>query len=35
MGNESNGMLLAASNSLGKLSLLILDRDIEEGSTVK
>ena len=35
MGNESNGMLLAASNFSGKLSLLILDKDIEEGSIVK
>jgi methionyl-tRNA synthetase len=35
MGNESNGMLLAASNSSGGLSILTLEKDIEEGSTVK
>lgn len=35
MGNESNGMLLAASDTSGKLSLLVPDKDIDERSTVK
>ena len=35
MGVESHGMLLAASDAEGKLSILITDRDIKEGSRVK
>ncbi len=35
MGVESQGMLLAASDSSGELSILIPDRDIKEGSVVK
>jgi methionyl-tRNA synthetase len=35
MGQESQGMLLAASNSDGKLTILTTDGDIEEGSIVK
>ncbi|NWF52876.1 MAG: methionine--tRNA ligase subunit beta [Nitrospirae bacterium] len=35
MGMESNGMLLAASDNEGRLSILTLDRDIEEGSKVR
>jgi methionyl-tRNA synthetase len=35
MGQESQGMLLAASNSEGKLTFLTGDDDIEEGSVVK
>jgi len=35
MGLESNGMLLAASDDEGKLSILSTDRDIREGSKVK
>jgi methionyl-tRNA synthetase len=32
---ESQGMLLAASDEEGKLSILITDREIKEGSKVK
>lgn len=35
MGVESQGMLLAASDSDGKLSILTLDSDLVEGSVVK
>jgi len=35
MGVESHGMLLAASDDEGKLSVLTTDRDIKEGSKVK
>ncbi len=35
MGQESKGMLLAASNPDGKLTILSLDRDIDSGSIVK
>jgi len=35
MGVESQGMLLAASDDEGKLSILITDRDIKEGAKVK
>ncbi|MCE5313071.1 MAG: methionine--tRNA ligase subunit beta, partial [Nitrospiraceae bacterium] len=35
MGVESQGMLLAATGSNGTISVLSLDRDIEEGSRVK
>ncbi len=35
MGVESQGMLLAASDDEGRLSIITLDRDIEEGSKVK
>jgi len=35
MGLESNGMLLAASDDEGKLSILSTERDIREGSKVK
>lgn len=35
MGNESQGMLLAASNDEGKLSILTVLEDISEGSIVK
>ena len=35
MGVESEGMLLAASDDAGRLSILITDRDIKEGAKVK
>jgi methionyl-tRNA synthetase len=35
MGQESQGMLLAASNSNNKLTILTIANDIEEGSAVK
>ncbi len=35
MGQESQGMLLAASNETEGLTLLVLDRDIGEGSIIK
>jgi methionyl-tRNA synthetase len=35
MGVESLGMLLAASDADGKLSILTIDRDIKTGSKVK
>jgi methionyl-tRNA synthetase len=35
MGVESQGMLLAASDDEGRLSIITLDRDIKEGSKVK
>ncbi|MDI6767069.1 MAG: methionine--tRNA ligase [Bacteroidota bacterium] len=35
MGQESNGMLLAASDSEGHLTILRTERDISEGSVVK
>ena len=35
MGVESQGMLLAASDADGRLSILTTDRDIREGSQVK
>ncbi len=35
MGVESNGMLLAATDGEGRLSVLILDRDVTEGARVK
>ncbi len=35
MGQESQGMLLAASNSEGKLTILSTEKDIDEGSLVK
>jgi methionyl-tRNA synthetase len=35
MGEESRGMLLAASDNNGKLSVITLDGDIAEGSVVK
>ncbi len=35
MGQESNGMLLAASNTEGKLTILSIEKDIDEGSIVK
>lgn len=35
MGEESQGMLLAASDESGNLSILVLENDIEEGSLVK
>ncbi|MBI1804467.1 MAG: methionine--tRNA ligase [Ignavibacteriae bacterium] len=35
MGQESQGMLLAASNNDGELSVLTVDADISEGSIVK
>jgi len=35
MGHESQGMLLAASNQDGKLSLLTVSSDLESGSVVK
>ncbi|NOZ67885.1 MAG: methionine--tRNA ligase [Deferribacteres bacterium] len=35
MGVESQGMLLAASGSNGELSILIPDRDIEEGAVIR
>ncbi|HMD14661.1 MAG TPA: methionine--tRNA ligase, partial [Bacteroidota bacterium] len=35
MGQESRGMLLAASTNDGNLAILALDRDILEGSIVK
>ena len=35
MGQESNGMLLAASDSNGKLCIISPEQDIEEGSNVK
>ncbi len=34
MGLESQGMLLAASDEEGNLSLLTVDKDIKEGSTI-
>ncbi len=34
MGLESQGMLLAASDDEGKISLLTVDRDIKEGSSI-
>ena len=34
MGLESQGMLLAAQDKDGKLALLTVDKDIEEGSSV-
>ncbi len=35
MGIESQGMLLAASDNEGKLSIITTDREIKEGSKVK
>ena len=35
MGQESNGMLLAASNTEGKLTIVVPQQDIDEGSIVK
>jgi methionyl-tRNA synthetase len=35
LGVESQGMLLAASDDEGRLSIITLDRDIKEGSKVK
>ena len=35
MGVESLGMLLAASDSNGTMSILIPDKDIKEGSVIK
>lgn len=35
MGEESRGMLLAASDNEGRLSIVTLDSDIPEGSIVK
>jgi tRNA-binding EMAP/Myf-like protein len=35
MGEESQGMLLAASNDEGKLTILTVSEDISEGSIVK
>lgn len=35
MGIESHGMLLAASDNEGKLSIITTDREIKEGSKVK
>lgn len=35
MGIQSQGMLLAASDDKGKISILTIDRKIEEGSRVK
>jgi methionyl-tRNA synthetase len=35
MGVESQGMLLAASDADGKLSILTIDREITEGAKVK
>ena len=35
MGVESQGMLLAASDDEGKLSIIITEREIKEGSKVK
>ena len=35
MGVESQGMLLAASNADGKLSILSIDREITEGAKVR
>ncbi len=35
MGQISQGMLLAATGSDGALSILVLDRDVDEGSVVK
>jgi methionyl-tRNA synthetase len=35
MGIESQGMLLAASDNEGKLSIITTDREIKEGSRVK
>jgi methionyl-tRNA synthetase len=35
MGQESNGMLLAASDSTGKLELLTVNGDLESGSLIK
>lgn len=35
MGVESQGMLLAASDDEGRLSIITPDRDIKEGSKVK
>jgi methionyl-tRNA synthetase len=35
MGIESQGMLLAASDDEGKLSIIVTDREIKEGSRVK
>jgi methionyl-tRNA synthetase len=35
MGTESNGMLLAASDNEGRVSILTLDKDIKEGSKVR
>jgi len=35
MGVESLGMLLAASDSNGAMSILIPDKDIKEGSVIK
>lgn len=34
MGHESEGMLLAASDDEGNLTLLTVDKDIKEGSTI-
>ena len=34
MGLESQGMLLAASDEEGNLSLLTVDKEIEEGSSI-
>ena len=34
MGLESQGMLLAASDKTGNISLLTVDRDVEEGSNI-
>jgi methionyl-tRNA synthetase len=35
MGIESQGMLLAASDDAGRLSIITTDREIKEGSKVK
>lgn len=35
MGVESNGMLLAAADSEGTLSILTVDKDIREGAKIK
>jgi len=35
MGIESQGMLLAASDNEGKLSIITTDREVKEGSKVK
>jgi methionyl-tRNA synthetase len=35
MGVESQGMLLAASDADGRLSIITIDRDIKEGSKVR
>ena len=35
MGQDSQGMLLAASDNDGKLSIITLEKDLAEGSIVK